>query len=282
MRACHLPYLGWALLSLVSFGCSYREPKADASETKKPDKAAEAALSASKTSDARAAAKVDVAGLATCEPTRAAMQSTLATLAASADADSDGKISRPEAESLVNFLVGGFMFRADENGDGTVTPSEGRKVRMELTEQHPALAALLAQVRAATGTNPFHELASLLDVNYEKPVKASDARAVALVVLDDVFKVADQNHDGAITESEARAAGMKGENALGEQAFAAADANSDGYLDEKEFERPLEASARIAFRIADANDDDKLTKDEARAALGGVVRQIGLLTTMTN
>ena len=39
-----------------------------------------------------------------------------------ADTNNDGQISQKEATDAGNLLVGGFFFRADANGDGTLTP----------------------------------------------------------------------------------------------------------------------------------------------------------------
>ena len=41
-----------------------------------------------------------------------------------ADTNNDGQISQKEATDVGDLLVGGFFFRADANGDGTLTPDE--------------------------------------------------------------------------------------------------------------------------------------------------------------
>ena len=41
-----------------------------------------------------------------------------------ADTNNDNRISQKEAIDAGNVLVGGFFFRADANGDGTVTSDE--------------------------------------------------------------------------------------------------------------------------------------------------------------
>ena len=43
-----------------------------------------------------------------------------------ADTNNDNRISQKEAVDAGNLLVGGFFFRADANGDGTVTSQEAQ------------------------------------------------------------------------------------------------------------------------------------------------------------
>ncbi len=46
-----------------------------------------------------------------------------------ADTNNDNRISQKEAIDAGNLLAGGFFFRADANGDGTVTADEARAAR---------------------------------------------------------------------------------------------------------------------------------------------------------
>src|SRR4051794_40959872 len=46
-----------------------------------------------------------------------------------ADTNNDGQISQKEATDVGNLLVGGFFFRADQNGDGVLEPQEAQAAR---------------------------------------------------------------------------------------------------------------------------------------------------------
>ena len=59
-----------------------------------------------------------------------------------ADTNNDNRISQKEAIDAGNLLVGGFFFRADANGDGTVTPEEAQAAREALFNQRPLLRFL--------------------------------------------------------------------------------------------------------------------------------------------
>ncbi len=56
-----------------------------------------------------------------------------------ADTNNDNRISQKEAIDAGNLLAGGFFFRADANGDGTVTADEARAAREALFNQKPLL-----------------------------------------------------------------------------------------------------------------------------------------------
>jgi len=71
------------------------------------------------------------------------VQDTAKMLFKLADTNNDGQISQKEAVDAGNLLVGGFFFRADANGDGTLTPEEAR------AEGVVAEPAALATVRPA-------------------------------------------------------------------------------------------------------------------------------------
>lgn len=220
----------------------------------------------------------------TCRPSDQ-MESVVSQLIDHADANHDGKISKKEAQGLMNFVLGGFFFRADENGDGKVTPAEGRAARQEFAEQNPALAALLQEakrIKKATGESPLVRIADMMDIDYTKPLAASDVREAAHSALDDLFGLVDANRDGTLTLAEAREASRAGAEALGHQAFAAADTNSDGSVDMNELDKAVEDNLRIAFSAADRNNDGKLTEAESAAAFGALARQLGLPTRTSN
>lgn len=220
---------------------------------------------------------MSIGGVAACQPTGevTAMVSRWIELA---DADGNGQISKTEAGAFTNFVIGGFFFRADTDGDGVVGPEEGRAARSELVTQYPALATLLSQARAVTGESPFKAIADMVGVDYGTPLSADEAREAARGAMDDLFKVVDDDSDGTITPAEARAASWEAVRALGQRAFRSGDKNNDGKLDLTEFQAAVDATAKLAFEAGDANDNGSLTEQEAGVALGGVVRRLGIPT----
>lgn len=276
MQVHKLPLLATTLWLTAATGCNSQSH--DVSRETEPPSGAAPSLGATVVPAVatRPAAGTDPA----CEPSQLMnMQSLWSGVFRTADANGDGRATRAEVQDFSNFLVGGFMFRADQNGDGKVTPAEGREARAEFANQHPTLAALLQHVRQATGASPFHELASVLDVNTNQPITQKEARVAAQNLTRDVFRVADFDRDGAITLNEAQTAALQGADALAGQAFEAADQNDNGHLDEQEFLRPVDAAARFAFQAADQDKDGNLTKEETEAAVSAIVKRLGLVNT---
>ena len=66
-----------------------------------------------------------------------------------ADTNNDGQISQKEAIDAGNLLVGGFFFRADQNGDGVAQP--GRGASRPARPVPPAAAAPLRREKAKAG-----------------------------------------------------------------------------------------------------------------------------------
>jgi hypothetical protein len=185
-------------------------------------------------------------------------------------------VSKDEASALANFFVGGFLFRADGNMDGTVTPEEGRKARTEFMQQNTELSALLDRARAATGKNPFVAVARLLDLETTKPITSAQARDIARGAVDDLFRAVDSNSDFAITVAEARDAGLEGARAIGRAAFDAADRDDNSGLTLVEFQGAVDSPVRVAFSLADVDGNGALTLDESRAALNHLVKRLGV------
>src|SRR5439155_15599767 len=75
------------------------------------------------------------------------LQDTARMLFKMADTNNDGQISQKEAVDVGNLLVGGFFFRADANGDGTLTPEEARAARESLFQQQPLLRYVLQKAK---------------------------------------------------------------------------------------------------------------------------------------
>lgn len=219
--------------------------------------------------------KLELDGLGSCQPS-AEVSTTVSRLVDLADADEDGSISRTEAESSANFLIGGAFFRADRNSDGKVSPEEGRELRDEVATRHPALAALLAQARKATGQSPFKSLAQVLDVNYGQTLTIDDARKATKDALDDLFRVTDGDKDGKVSRQEALNASWEGARSIGHSVFTSADANNDGALTNGEFQGVIERSLQVAFKSADGNKDGKLSESEASMAISRVAHNLAM------
>src|SRR5947209_718444 len=66
-----------------------------------------------------------------------------------ADTNNDNRISQKEAVDAGNLLAGGFFFRADANGDGTVTADESRQAMGSLMQQNPVLRIVFERAKAA-------------------------------------------------------------------------------------------------------------------------------------
>lgn len=220
-------------------------------------------------------AELNVAGLGSCQASNevSRLMSQFVNLA---DADGNGKISRDEAQSASNFVIGGLFFRADQNADGRVTPEEGRKVRNQVTSSHPALASFLSGVRDATGQSPFKSLADALDINYGETLTIQQARKTADEALDGLFRVADGNHDGELTRQEAIGASWNGMRAVGQAVFTSADTNNDKRLSQQEFQAALDGAAANVFKLADANHDGQLSQDEAAVAIDNAAQRLGV------
>ncbi|WP_438036493.1 hypothetical protein [Sorangium sp. So ce204] len=220
-------------------------------------------------------ADVEVGGVLSCRP-EAEIEATMTRLIALADSNEDRALSKDEALGLTNVVVGGFFFRADENGDAVVTPEEGRKVRAEFMDQNPAAAALFQEARKTTGKSPFATLARLFDVDYGKPLPIAEARDAARGAVEDLYRAADQDRDGVLSRAEASGVAWEGARALGRSAFEAADGDRNGRLTSQEFQAALQGPAKVAFAMADTNNDGQLAEDEAARAMGQLVQRLGV------
>ncbi len=232
-------------------------------------------VAAPETSASVLPSSVGIPGVASCQPS-SQMDSMVTRWVQLADADGNRQISKKEAQSFTNFVIGGAFFRADDNGDGVVSPEEGRTLRSEFLEQYSALAMLLNQARSAVGESPFKAIADMVNLEYGKPLRAEDARAAARGVLDDLFEVADGDENGTITLAEARDASWRAAQALGQQLFKSVDANGDARLELAEFQKAVGSTTALAFKAGDINDNGSLTEQEAAIALSGVISRLGI------
>lgn len=257
--------IGSSALVYAEQGTKAKPSKAEATQHEK----------ATRTPQANTSAKLELGDIAACQPS-AQLSGAVQRLVSFADPNADGRITRAEATTAANFLVGGFFFRADGNEDGIVTPKEGLQARKQFAKQQPIAARLLSVANRSGKNGPFKNVAKLLDIEYGKPVSAAEAHRAARSAVDDIFKTADANKDGTVTFDEARKASWQGAQAVGDNMFGSIDANNDGAITLAEFQKGLQDPASVAFKLADENADGRLTKQEAQAALSGLVSHIGI------
>jgi Ca2+-binding EF-hand superfamily protein len=228
------------------------------------------------------------------------LQDTARMLFKMADTNNDGQISQKEAVDVGNLLVGGFFFRADANGDGTLTPEEARAARETLFQQQPLLRYVLEKgkptnpaggigaanqpspgaanqpgdVARAVAANPGQAIGTLLDTNHDRKVEAAELRQAVQVSVQTLFTVADANQDNQLSADELnRAVGEAARTAV-QVAFQAADADHNGALSIAEFDKALTEPAHAAFRVLDANNDNQISLDELQRAQQVIANQI--------
>jgi len=113
------------------------------------------------------------------------LQDTARMAFATADTNNDGQISKKEAVDAGNLIVGGFFFRADADGNGTLTREEAREAREAFLRQNPVFRAVAQEARRSRGggqggegnnSNPVRNLADLLDENDDRQLQAGELR----------------------------------------------------------------------------------------------------------
>jgi len=224
------------------------------------------------------------------------LQDTAKMLFKMADTNNDGQISQKEAVDVGNLLVGGFFFRADTNGDGVLTPEEARAARDQLFQQQPLLRYVLqkgkpnngdAQTGAATqpgqqpgdvarnlAANPARTIGSLLDINHDQKIEATELRQAVQQSVQTLFTIADANQDNQLSPDELnRAVGEAARTAV-QVAFQAADTDRNGALSQAEFDKALTEPAHAVFRILDGNNDGPISLDELQRAQQVITQQI--------
>jgi Ca2+-binding EF-hand superfamily protein len=217
-----------------------------------------------------------------------------------ADTNNDGQISQKEAIDAGNLLVGGFFFRADANGDGTLSPEETGQIRDNLFAQHPLLKIVLERAkspdakptsapasgqpsndRATTGkrwaANPAETLGNLLDTNHDRNIQASEVRQAVQSGVQAIYGVADTNQDGQLTPHELNAAVVEAAKSAVQTVFQAADTDRNGSLSTSEYDKALAEPAHALFRVIDADNNGQLTLAEIEQAEQILADQIARL-----
>jgi len=220
------------------------------------------------------------------------LQDTAKMLFKLADTNNDGQISQKEALDAGNLLVGGFFFRADSNGDGTLTPEEGRAAREALFQQQPLLRYVLqkgkpnpapqpagttnppSQLAQNLAANPAKAIGDLLDTNHDQKIEASELRQAVQTSVQTLFIMADANQDSQLSPAELnQVVGEAAKTAL-QTTFQAADADHNGALSMAEFDQALTEPAHAVFRVLDANNDNQISLEELQRAGQIIANQI--------
>lgn len=196
------------------------------------------------------------------------------------DENNDGQVSQAEATNAGYLAVGGLFFRADANGDGTVTKDEAKTARDAFLAQKPLVRFMIeraqtAKPAGAVGTpNPANALMTLVDGNGDGNLQAAELRQMVQTVVQGSFAAADTNRDGQMSPTEVNAAIVGAVKAAQQASFNAADVNNDGQIDKAEFTKSLTDPANAAFAVLDANNDGRLSPQELQSAQRIVEQQI--------
>jgi len=199
-----------------------------------------------------------------------------------ADTNNDNRISQKEAVDAGNLLAGGFFFRADANGDGTVTADEARAAREALFNQRPLLRFIFQrsqeetarQGNQAQAAQAKQTVMNLLDPNHDGNISAPELRQAVQTSVQSIFLMADKNGDGQIDPGEVNAALADAGRTAVQTAFNAADLDRNGAISQAEFDRAIINPAHVLFRIFDANNDNQISADELRSGMQILRREL--------
>jgi len=218
------------------------------------------------------------------------LQDSLKMVFKMADMDNDGQISQKEATDVGNLLVGGFFFRADQNGDGVLEPQEAQAAREQLFRQKPLLRYVFQKAKPQPGevptaagnnpvaqniaNNPVQAIGNLLDTNHDRKIEGSELRQAVQQGVTILFQVADANQDGQLSPAELNRAVGEAARTATQVAFQTADLDRNGAVSMDEFDKALTGPAHAAFRVLDANNDNQLSLEELQRAQQVIADQI--------
>jgi Ca2+-binding EF-hand superfamily protein len=198
------------------------------------------------------------------------------------DSNNDNLISQKEAVDAGNLLAGGFFFRADANGDGTVTADESRAAREALFNQRPLLRFIFERTKDETQRQgseaPINQakqtVINVLDSNHDGNISAAELRQAVQNSVQTIFMVADKNGDSQLDPAEVNAAVSDAGRAAVQTAFNTADLDKNGAVSQAEFDKAIMNPAHVLFRIFDANNDNQISQDEMRSGMQILAREI--------
>jgi len=202
-----------------------------------------------------------------------------------ADDNNDNQISQQEAIDVGNLIVGAYFFRADKNGDGTVSKEEMREARDKIMAQKPLLRLFLTRAKnndpqaAASARNAGQGALSLLDSNNDGQVQATEMKQMVQTSVQSMFAAADTNRDGQLNPTELNAAMAGAARAVVQGAFQQADSDGNGQLSQAEYDKAIVQPANAIFHALDANSDGQISLQELQAAeqiLASQVRRLNV------
>jgi len=202
-----------------------------------------------------------------------------------ADTNNDNRISQKEAVDAGNLLAGGFFFKADANGDGTVTAAEAAAVREDLFNQKPLLRFIFQRTQEETArqgnqaavNQGRQTLMNVLDSNHDGNFSGAELRQAVQTSVQSLFLMADKNGDGQIDTNEVNTALADASRAAVQTAFNAADTDKNGAVSQAEFDKAIVNPAHIIFGIMDANRDNQISADELRSGMQIIQRELRAL-----
>jgi len=199
-----------------------------------------------------------------------------------ADTNNDNRISQKEAVDAGNLLAGGFFFRADANGDGTVTSAEAQAAREALFNQRPLLRFIFQRTQEETAkegnqaavNQGKQTVMNLLDSNHDGNFSAAELRQAVQTSVQSMFLMADKNGDGQIDTNEINAAIAAAAQAGIQTAFNVADTDKNGAISQAEFDKAIINPAHVLFGIFDANRDGQISGDELNSGVATIQREM--------
>jgi Ca2+-binding EF-hand superfamily protein len=219
------------------------------------------------------------------------IQETAKMLFVLTDTDHNRRISQKEAIDAGNLLVGGFFFRADQNGDGTLTRAEAQQARDQLLKQQPLLRFILTRTKQAqqesqqqpqntptsnpTPTQAARQIGNMLDGNDDRQIQATELRQAVQVVVESLWAVGDRDGDSELSPAELNEAAYTVARETMQSAIQAADADKNGALSDDEFVQAIAEPANIAFQILDKDLNGLLTIEEIDSAMRIVGSHLG-------
>jgi Ca2+-binding EF-hand superfamily protein len=199
-----------------------------------------------------------------------------------ADSNNDNLISQKEATDAANLLAGGFFFRADANGDGTVSAEEARAAREALFNERPLLKFIVQKgewaMNQESGANAVNQgkmsVINVLDSNHDGNLSATELRQAVQSTVQPLFMSADRNGDGQLDPSEVnQAISDMGRTAV-QTAFNSADQDKNGAVSQAEFDKAIMTPAHVLFKLFDANNDGQVSADEMRSGMQLLMREL--------
>jgi len=197
------------------------------------------------------------------------LQDTAKMLFKMADENNDGQISQQEAIDAGNLVVGGWFFRADADGNGSVSKQEMQTMRDQILAQRPFLRILARRAKTnapnSADRNPAVGILSLLDGNNDSQIQPAELRQFVQTTVQGFYAAADTNRDGQMSPSELNAAVVGVAKSAADGVFAQADTDNNGQLSQAEYDKAVVEPANAIFRSLDINNDGQISRQEMQS-----------------